>query len=244
MLTRRPLSYKKSQLTQTIDTKGWTNLDSKSEKLQKINLKKVLRRKPTGLSVEFIGYSNNNKLATLFGIYLKHKKLPLFELSTDLYKRKVILRYQGRKSFQRATVMLGRALGNWSVLSAEVNKTHFTVTVGCNEVKSFKLHQKMARIPRRAFGVLGSDRYGENKFTVSQSKYELQHEISNNVVCATSKASDQPAHAQSDQSLCLPLEYSLNVKLLTEHDLEFLSLKGGCTGSSESTLVKMPHCWK
>ena len=34
------------------------------------------------------------------------------------------------------------------------------------------------------------------------------------------------------------------VKLLTEHDLEFLSLKGGCTGSSESKLVKLPHCWK
>ena len=33
-------------------------------------------------------------------------------------------------------------------------------------------------------------------------------------------------------------------KLLTEHHLEFLSLKGGCTGSSESTLVKMPHCLK
>ena len=33
-------------------------------------------------------------------------------------------------------------------------------------------------------------------------------------------------------------------KLLTKHSLEFLSLKGGCTGSSESTLVKMPHCWK
>ena len=36
----------------------------------------------------------------------------------------------------------------------------------------------------------------------------------------------------------------MTVKLLTEHYLEFLSLKGGCTGSSESTLVKMPHCWK
>ena len=34
------------------------------------------------------------------------------------------------------------------------------------------------------------------------------------------------------------------VKLLTEHHLEFLSLKGGCIGSSGSTLVKMPHCWK
>ena len=36
----------------------------------------------------------------------------------------------------------------------------------------------------------------------------------------------------------------MNVKLLTECHLEFLSLKGGCTGLSESTLVKMPHCWK
>ena len=32
--------------------------------------------------------------------------------------------------------------------------------------------------------------------------------------------------------------------LLTEHHLEFLSSKGGCTGLSESILVKMPHCWK
>ena len=36
----------------------------------------------------------------------------------------------------------------------------------------------------------------------------------------------------------------MTVKLLTEHHLELLSLKGGCTGSSESTFVKMPHCWK
>ena len=34
------------------------------------------------------------------------------------------------------------------------------------------------------------------------------------------------------------------VKLLTEHHLEFLSIKGGCRGSSESTLVKMSNCWK
>ena len=52
------------------------------------------------------------------------------------------------------------------------------------------------------------------------------------------------AYAQSDQSLYLSLAYSLNVQLLTEHHLEFLRLKGGCTGSSESTLVKIPHCWK
>ena len=36
----------------------------------------------------------------------------------------------------------------------------------------------------------------------------------------------------------------MSVKLLAEHHLEVISLKGGCTGLSESTLVKMLHCWK
>ena len=61
---------------------------------------------------------------------------------------------------------------------------------------------------------------------------EPVHEISNNVVCATSKVSDQPAHTQ----------YSMIVKLLTEHHMEFLSLKRGRRDSSESTHVKKPHC--
>ena len=34
----------------------------------------------------------------------------------------------------------------------------------------------------------------------------------------------------------------MTIKLVTEQHLEFSSLKEGCTGSSESTLVKMPHC--
>ena len=36
----------------------------------------------------------------------------------------------------------------------------------------------------------------------------------------------------------------MNIKLLNEHNLEFLSLKEGYTGSSESIHFKMPHCWK
>ena len=36
----------------------------------------------------------------------------------------------------------------------------------------------------------------------------------------------------------------MSVKLLTEHHFEFLSLKGGYTGLSESTIVKISHCWK
>ena len=36
----------------------------------------------------------------------------------------------------------------------------------------------------------------------------------------------------------------MSVRLLNEHHLEFLSLKGGCIGSSVSTLVKMPRSCK
>ena len=52
------------------------------------------------------------------------------------------------------------------------------------------------------------------------------------------------AYAQSDQSICWSLECCMNFKLLTEQNLEFLSLKGRCIGSPESTLVKMLHCLK
>ena len=74
---------------------------------------------------------------------------------------------------------------------------------------------------------------------------EPRHEISNNVVCATSKGSDQPAHMCSlIRAFASPFYYFMNIELLTEHYLEFLSLTGGCTGSSESTLMKLPHWWK
>ena len=36
----------------------------------------------------------------------------------------------------------------------------------------------------------------------------------------------------------------MTVKLLIEQHLEFLSFKGVCTGLSDSTLLKIPHCLK
>ena len=63
-------------------------------------------------------------------------------------------------------------------------------------------------------------------------------------MCDQQKLRSACAYAQSDQSLCSSLEYFKSVKLLTRHHLGFLSVKGGCKGSSESTLVKMSHCWK
>ena len=50
---------------------------------------------------------------------------------------------------------------------------------------------------------------------------EPRHEISHNVICATSKGSDQPAHTHS---LARAFASRLN-KLPNEQNLEFLSLK-------------------
>ena len=74
---------------------------------------------------------------------------------------------------------------------------------------------------------------------------EPLHEISNNVVCATSRASDQPAHTRS---LIRAFASHLNILWIFSYCpnslFDCLSLKGGCTGSSKSAHVKMPHCWK
>ena len=62
----------------------------------------------------------------------------------------------------------------------------------------------------------------------------FRNEISNNVVCATSKGSDQPAHMRC---LIRATASHLNILWLSKHQLEFLSLIGGCP--CWSTLVKM-----
>ena len=70
----------------------------------------------------------------------------------------------------------------------------------------------------------------------------MSRDMSFPTMCDQQRLRSACTYAQSDQSLYEWLEDSRSVKLLTEHHLEFLSLKGGCTGSSESIHVKMPHC--
>ena len=84
---------------------------------------------------------------------------------------------------------------------------------------------------------------------VFSSIYPLRKKMNRNPVQQCGMCDQQSlrlacANAKSDLRLCLSLEYSMSVELLTEHNFEFLHLRGGCTGSSESTLVKMPHYCK
>ena len=52
------------------------------------------------------------------------------------------------------------------------------------------------------------------------------------------------AYPQSDQSHCWWHEYYMTLELLNERRLDFLSLMRGCKGSPESTILKIPQCWK
>ena len=51
-------------------------------------------------------------------------------------------------------------------------------------------------------------------------------------MCDQQRLKHACTYTQTDQNLCISLEYLMSVKLVTEDNLEFLSLKGGCTGLS------------
>ena len=84
----------------------------------------------------------------------------------------------------------------------------------------------------------------ELKENAAEDKITATWDFQQSGMCNKQRLRPACAYPQSGQSQCLSLEYSMTVKLLTEQHLEFLSLKGGCAGSSESTLVKMSHCLK
>ena len=78
---------------------------------------------------------------------------------------------------------------------------------------------------------------------LNTTKIEPRDEISKHMVCATSKGQDQPAHMRSlIRAFASRLKYPTTVMLLTERHFEFLKRK--LPGSSNTTLLKMPHCWK
>ena len=83
-----------------------------------------------------------------------------------------------------------------------------------------------------------------NKLKTSQLNIQSHTKIESQQcgMCGQQRLRPATAYAQSDQSLCKSLEYSMTVRLLTKQHLELLSLKGGCTGLSESIFVKLAHC--
>lgn len=147
--------------------KEWRFEAESQQDVRKIKLKRVVSKRTKQFTLEFVGYSAVHNPSTLFGIYYKRKILPLLEISLDISQNSVILRYQGDTSFQRTSISFTTSLVNWKVLSVSINKTHFTVNVGCKEEQSVKLKQKLVTIPRKAFGILGSGKSGENRFVVS-----------------------------------------------------------------------------
>ena len=93
---------------------------------------------------------------------------------------------------------------------------------------------------RRSQACVSAQSGQHHYYSVSEryNPFEPRHKTSNNGVCTTSKASDQPAYTRS---LIRALPSRSNILSIMLFGVS--KLKGCCTGSSESTLVKMPHCW-
>ena len=66
--------------------------------------------------------------------------------------------------------------------------------------KGAKIRNRYNQVPHLTQDTNGKATNSQKDITshiTSQVKFEPRHEISNNVVCATSKASDQPVHTRS-----------------------------------------------
>lgn len=144
----------------------WNLENNTDQHIIQTELRKFSKRGTRELTLEIVGFSTKHTYSTLFGIYLKHKKLPLIEINLDIRKRKIILRYQGVRSFQRVIVSAPQ-LDNWKVMSFSVNRTHFTANIGCKHESSVRLRQMVNTIPMKAFAVVGRGKKGEDPFVVS-----------------------------------------------------------------------------
>ena len=121
----------------------------------------------------------------------------------------------------------------WPVLQNTIQQT--SLALKCS-ITGWDLNKHLNMKP----DILGEQAH----YSICQPVYTATWDFQQCGMCNQQRIRSACQYAQSYQSLCWTLEFSMNVKLLTEHHLEALSSKGGCTGSPESTLVKMPHSWK
>ena len=82
----------------------------------------------------------------------------------------------------------------------------------------------------------GQTAHGRGFINSEQCIYEPKHDICNNVVCVTTKGSDQPAHTHSLIRAFASRLFILTLRSLTEHHLEFLNLKGGFLCSTQLSM--------
>lgn len=89
-----------------------------------------------------------SKPIPIFSIYHKRKLLPYFEALVDFQKGKVIIRYQGVTSFQRSFISFDSTLQPISGAIIQIKTDEVRIQLDCLPLKSVKLRQKIAPIPR------------------------------------------------------------------------------------------------
>lgn len=125
------------------------------------------RRYKGVLSYYISGQSDQGlKSVPLLTIYHHRKLLPILEVSINMKSRKLIMRYQGKVSFQRKYVELSAPVMKFFNVLLHVNRTSLVVKLGCNIPHVIHLSQPLMKIPSTAKVSL-SDPRASHKFTVS-----------------------------------------------------------------------------
>lgn len=106
------------------------------------------------------------KTVPIFSIFHRHKKLPFFEVLLNIKKGILILRYQGKISFQRTVVSYGGSLDKLDSVLLHIKRKDVEINIGCMTKKKIKLRQPLVRIPYTA-KIFLHQYQNTDKYTVS-----------------------------------------------------------------------------
>lgn len=154
-----------------IDSKSSVKLTQKwkPQIFQRKNYRKFWKNYHGQLSFFISGHIKpEHETVPFFAIFHRKKTLPYLELSINIKKRKLVIRYQGKISFQRKSIEIGiNPVIQYSSIFFSINRTKLELSFDCDTHLQLQLRQPLAWIPPSSKISL-SDPKASHKFAVSK----------------------------------------------------------------------------
>ena len=130
---------------------GWRfSQDFEGVQLNPKHSSQFLKRFNGDFTLDISGRFHNTSKGVLLLISRPDKILPHLEISIDVQKSVLVLRYLGVKSFQRVTLDNVFSVSRWVYLQVMLHNNELSVSVDCRQSGAAVLKQTIDLIPKNA----------------------------------------------------------------------------------------------
>ncbi|GFN86183.1 kielin/chordin-like protein [Plakobranchus ocellatus] len=151
--------------------------------------------------------------------------LPRLEISVDLPKREIVLRYLGSRSFQRMALDHALPENRWMDLQISVHGKDVKVTVDCKSTSTYRLRQTIGAFPQNgmiSFGTKGEDQQGLQGIVFSGMLFTATHtaphecDVNPGTAGAVENANIQSDEQYGEQRLVILEQKFVELRLIVE----------------------------